>query len=60
MIMKKMMLVLITAIAFTSCNNGGTETKEPAKNSTAIASPANYPYTLNQPDNWQTGSPKTQ
>jgi len=54
--MKKMILVLITAISFVSCNNGGTETKEPAKDSTATASPVNYPYTIKQPDNWQTGS----
>ena len=56
MIMKKMILVLITTISFASCNNSGTETKEPAKDSTATASPANYPYTIKQPDNWQTGS----
>jgi len=53
--MKKMTLVLIATIAFISCNNGGTETKEPAKDSTAASHP-NYPYTIKQPDNWQTGS----
>jgi len=57
------MLFFLAAIAFTSCNNGGTETKEAMKDSTAkdstMAAPAmamNYPYTIDHPDNWDMGS----
>jgi hypothetical protein len=60
LIMKKMMLLFLAAIAFTSCNNAGTETKEAVKDSTAPAPPApvamNYPYTIEHPDNWDMGS----
>jgi hypothetical protein len=60
LIMKKMMLFFLAAIAFTSCNNAGTETKEAVKDSTALAPPApvamNYPYTIDHPDNWDMGS----
>jgi hypothetical protein len=58
--MKKTMLFFLAAIALTSCNNSGTETKEPVKDSTVPAPPApvavNYPYTIDHPDNWDMGS----
>jgi hypothetical protein len=63
MIMKKIMLLFLAAVAFSSCNNNGTETKEDMKDSTAkdstmAASPMamNYPYTIDHPDNWNIGS----
>ena len=58
--MKKLRLLFFTAIAFVSCNNAGTETKEAAKDSTA-STPAkvmNYPYTIDHPDNWDMGNPE--
>ena len=53
----------MSAIAFASCNDAGTETKEAMKDSTSkdstTAAPAvvmNYPYTIDHPDNWEMGS----
>ena len=58
--MKKLTLFFLAAIAFTSCNNAGTDTKEAVKDSTAPVPPApvamNYPYTIDHPDNWDMGS----
>jgi len=58
--MKKLKLFFLAAIAFTSCNNAGTDTKEAVKDSAAmaLATPAaiNYPYTIDHPDNWEMGS----
>lgn len=56
--MKKLMVLFLTGIAFASCENAGTETKEAMKDSTA-ATPAaamNYPYTIEHPDNWEKGN----
>ena len=58
--MKKMILFFLAGIAFSSCNNQGTETKEATKDSTttAAAEPAtlNYPYTIDHPDYWEMGT----
>ncbi len=58
--MKKLTLFFLAAIAFSSCNNAGTDTKEANKDSTAPAPPTpvavNYPYTIDHPDNWDMGS----
>ncbi len=58
-IMKKLTVLLFTTMAFASCNNGATETKETMKDSTVLAPAAvamNYPYTIDHPDNWEMGS----
>ena len=57
--MKKILLLFSTALAFAACNDSGTGSSTPLKDSTtASATPAamNYPYTIKQPDNWETGS----
>jgi hypothetical protein len=58
--MRKLTLFFLAAIAFASCNNAGTDTKEAVKDSTAPPTPApiamNYPYTIDHPDNWDMGS----
>ncbi len=47
----------MTAIAFASCQNQATKTKEPVKDSTATATVAmNYPYTIEHSDYWEMGS----
>lgn len=57
--MKKLILFFLTGIAFSSCSNQGTASKEEVKDSTSVK-PAvaniNYPYTIDHPDNWEIGS----
>ena len=62
--MKKLILVFIGGLVFVSCNNNGTSTTEVTKDSSAkdssvkgaMAQTMSYPYTIDHPDNWQTGS----
>ena len=57
--MKKLIFFFLAGIAFSSCNEQGTESKDVAKDSTTTSTPApvmNYPYTIDQPDNWDMGS----
>ncbi len=57
--MKKMVLFFLAGIAFSSCNNQGTQTKEAMKDTTSGAPAAvamNYPYTIDHPDNWDMGN----
>ena len=60
--MKKLTFFFLAALAC-SCNNMQTPSKEATKDSTttttaaATATPMNYPYTIEHPDNWETGSP---
>ena len=63
--MKKLALFFFAGIAFSSCNDQGAKTKEVVKDSTSVTTtttpaPAamNYPYTIKQPDNWESGSPE--
>ncbi len=55
--MKRLILFLLTGIAF-SCNNEGTTTKEATKDSATATTTAkmNYPYTIEHPDYWEVGS----
>jgi hypothetical protein len=55
--MKKLTFFFLTAMAC-SCNNMQTPPKEPAKDSaaTTTATPVNYPYTIEHPDNWEVGN----
>ena len=58
--MKKMFMVFFAGIVFVSCSNDGTTSTEVKNDSTVStsnesASP-NYPYTIDHPDNWETGS----
>ena len=57
--MKKVVLFFLAGIAFSSCNNQGTETKEAMKDTTSGAPAAvtmNYPYTIEHPDYWDMGN----
>lgn len=54
-----MLLLLLVAALFTSCNNSGTTSAEPHKDTTVKAVSEvqmNYPYTIEHPDYWQIGS----
>jgi hypothetical protein len=58
--MKKMFMVFFAGIVFASCNNDSatsTEVKNDSSVSTTNSSPSpNYAYTIDHPDNWETGS----
>jgi len=56
--MQKISFLLLAAIAFTSCNTGGTATTDATKDSASSTAggPMNYPYTIDHPDNWNIGS----
>lgn len=57
--MKKMMWIAMTAIAMYSCSNESEKTTDVTKDSTAAepaASTVSYPYTIEHPDYWETGS----
>jgi hypothetical protein len=57
--MKKLLLIFLGGAIFSSCNNGNASAGEANKDTTASAAPAasmNYPYTIDHPDNWETGS----
>jgi len=56
--MKKLILFFLAGIAFFSCNNQGTNSKEVVKDTTSAAPAAkmNYPYTIDHPDNWDMGN----
>jgi hypothetical protein len=56
--MKKLTFIFLTALAC-SCNNTQTATKDAAKDTAAAAptaTPVNYPYTIEHPDNWEVGN----
>jgi hypothetical protein len=57
--MKRLILFLLTGIAF-SCNNEGTTTKDTTKDTTASTNTStttiNYPYKIDHPDYWEMGS----
>ncbi|MBI2731688.1 MAG: hypothetical protein HYX40_13235 [Sphingobacteriales bacterium] len=57
--MKQLILLFVIVLAI-SCNNAGTDSKEPAKDTAAsagtTAAAPNYPYTIKHPDNWEIGS----
>jgi hypothetical protein len=58
--MKKLILIFFAGLFFTSCNNKGTSTNEAANDTSATAVTStqkmNYPYTIENPDNWEIGS----
>ena len=57
--MKKLILIFLGGAIFASCNNAGTPAIDSSKDSLSTAEPAqamNYPYTIDQPDNWDVGS----
>jgi hypothetical protein len=58
--MKKLILIFFAGLFLTSCNNKGTSTNEATKDTSARAVSStqkmNYPYTIDHPDNWETGS----
>lgn len=57
--MNKLTLLFLAVIAF-ACNNENTTSKDTIKDSakaaTTSATAINYPYTIEQPDNWNIGS----
>jgi hypothetical protein len=58
-IMKKLILIFLGGMIFTSCNNKGTSTNEAATDttsSTVSSEKMSYPYTIDHPDNWKIGS----
>lgn len=58
--MKKLVLFFLTGIIISSCNDQGSASKEVVKDSASaepVAPKMNYPYTIDQPDNWEMGSP---
>lgn len=59
--MKKMILVFCSGILFFSCTNEPGASKDSMKDSadanhSVSASVPDYPYTIDHPDNWETGS----
>ncbi|MEO5650756.1 MAG: hypothetical protein ABIR03_12640 [Ginsengibacter sp.] len=57
--MKKLILIFFGGLALTSCNNKSTSTNEIVKDTSAAEvsnQKMNYPYTIDHPDNWETGS----
>lgn len=57
--MKKLILIFTAAIIFYSCNNESATTTDATKDSTSAepaAAKMNYPYSIDHPDNWETGS----
>lgn len=57
--MKKVFLILLGGVVFTSCNNKGTSANEATTDTsgtTAVAQKMDYPYTIDHPDNWEMGS----
>ena len=56
---KQLLLLFVGGALFTSCNNAGstaTEATGDTTTSTVVAQPMNYPYTIDHPDYWETGS----
>ncbi|MEP6926829.1 MAG: hypothetical protein ABI834_04295 [Ginsengibacter sp.] len=57
--MKKFILFFLAGIAFNSCSDQKSESKDVVKDSTSVEPAAvkmNYPYTIDHPDNWDMGS----
>ncbi|MEO9022126.1 MAG: hypothetical protein ABI290_08345 [Ginsengibacter sp.] len=58
--MKKLITIFLGGLIFTSCNNKDTSTNEVVKDTSATTEVStqkmNYPYTIDHPDNWETGS----
>jgi hypothetical protein len=53
--MKKLTLFFLCGIAF-GCNSGSTTSTTTAAVTDTSTAAMNYPYTIKQPDNWETGS----
>ena len=54
--MKKVIFLLMVIFAVASCNDNATTTKTDSKDSTmATTDSMNYPYTIKDPDTWETG-----
>lgn len=57
--MKKLILIFTAGIIFYSCNSETATTTDATKDSTSAepaAAKINYPYTIDHPDTWETGS----
>ncbi|MGN6195511.1 MAG: hypothetical protein ACTHOB_11285 [Ginsengibacter sp.] len=55
--MKKWITIIFAGIAFTSCNNGSSKDAAiTTSNPQVAAENVSYPYTIDHPDNWETGS----
>jgi hypothetical protein len=57
--MKKLLLIFLGGVIFSSCNNGNSSASEAGKDTSASVTatpPMNYPYKIDHPDNWETGS----
>jgi len=58
---KQLLLLFLGGALFTSCNNAGSRAAEASGDTTSnkvAAEPMNYPYTIDHPDYWETGSPQ--
>lgn len=53
--MRKLLLFLFMGFLF-SCNNSETTSTDLPKDETTAEATPNYPYTIDQPDNWEPGS----
>ena len=56
---KQLLLLLLGGALFTSCDNAGSTAAETSGDTTAnavVAEHMNYPYTIDHPDYWETGS----
>ena len=59
--MKKLIMIFLGGFVWASCNDGGTaatttETDSAATTTETVAQKMNYPYTIDHPDYWETGS----
>ena len=57
--MKKLILIFLGGVIFTSCNDGGTSAAEPVADSSSketVTQKMDYPYTIDNSDYWETGS----
>lgn len=59
--MKKLIVIFLGGVVCASCNDGGTASTTIATDSAAmttqtVAQKMNYPYTIEHPDYWETGS----
>ena len=56
---KQLLMLLIGGALLTACNNAGTSSDNASKDAapvTANEQKMDYPYSIEHPDNWQTGS----
>lgn len=58
--MKKLLVLFLGGLVFSSCNNPGSSPNEAAKKDSATntvnTQKLDYPYTIDHPDNWDIGS----